>query len=212
MKQVTTAIVLAAAITTTAQAQLQHKDNFTRDTDTGLDWLDLADTAGRSVNQVLSGAGGFTDAGWRLATEVEVFDFLSRHFFNGNASTETIDPYLSDAEFAQAQGLMKCLGALQDVNTPGSVPGTFTDSGLPISAELRGWYEINEPGFAGKARAVVAPLVNANQDEFSKNYASWDAHNFSYNYDRTDIFVGVFMVRDSAGRIRHPKKHRCEPN
>ena len=45
---------------------------ITRDTGTGLDWLDLTATQGRSVNEVLADFGGFVSAGFRYATPVEV--------------------------------------------------------------------------------------------------------------------------------------------
>ena len=39
----------------------------TCDSATGLEWLDLTQTTGFSVNAVLGGAGGFLDAGWTVA-------------------------------------------------------------------------------------------------------------------------------------------------
>jgi hypothetical protein len=54
---------------------------ITRDTETGLDWLDLTETApiefvGPSVNEVLAGAGGWTNRGFRYATTTEVCMFF----------------------------------------------------------------------------------------------------------------------------------------
>ena len=41
--------------------------SVTCDTATGLEWLDLTQSTGYSVNAVLGGAGGFLDAGWMVA-------------------------------------------------------------------------------------------------------------------------------------------------
>ena len=46
---VITLAILVVISSTTAHAELLHKDNYTRDTETGLDWLDLRDTAGYSM-------------------------------------------------------------------------------------------------------------------------------------------------------------------
>lgn len=49
----------------------------TRDTDAGLDWLDVTLTLGIGGAQaVADGAGGWVDAGWRLATTAEVCGFF----------------------------------------------------------------------------------------------------------------------------------------
>ena len=49
----------------------------TRDTATGLDWLDLTETTFLSYADVLAGAGGPTAAGWRHATGDEVCAFFA---------------------------------------------------------------------------------------------------------------------------------------
>lgn len=45
---------------------------ITRDTSTGLDWLDLTATLGKSYNEVDAGFGGFIDQGFSFATESQV--------------------------------------------------------------------------------------------------------------------------------------------
>ncbi len=44
----------------------------TRDTDTGLDWLDLTESTNLSFDQVEADMGGFISDGWRHATGAEV--------------------------------------------------------------------------------------------------------------------------------------------
>jgi hypothetical protein len=50
----------------------------TRDTDLGIDWLDVTLTRTTSPTEVMEGAGGWLDEGWRLATMVEVCSFFGR--------------------------------------------------------------------------------------------------------------------------------------
>jgi len=45
---------------------------LTYDSATGLQWLDLTATLGKSVNEVLGGYGGYIDTGFRYATTAEV--------------------------------------------------------------------------------------------------------------------------------------------
>jgi len=51
-----------------------------RDTDTGLDWLRLGETAGVAMAMILAGHGGWIASGWRYATEDEVCEVLSHLF------------------------------------------------------------------------------------------------------------------------------------
>lgn len=67
---------------------------ITRDTELGLDWLDVTSTTGLGgAPAVLAGAGGWVDEGWRLANEAELCSFLSRA--SGHALTcpgQTYEP------------------------------------------------------------------------------------------------------------------------
>ncbi len=73
--------VLAAGVLVApvAQAELLEVDLntpgdalVTRDTDTGLDWLDLTESTFLSFDQVEADVGGFISDGWRHATGAEV--------------------------------------------------------------------------------------------------------------------------------------------
>ena len=60
-------------IQTYAPIMLSHNDALiTRDTETGLEWLDLSETLGQSINNVRGGYGGYIDLGFRYATTDEV--------------------------------------------------------------------------------------------------------------------------------------------
>jgi hypothetical protein len=53
----------------------------TRDTDSGLEWLDLTLTTNLSWNEVEAGAGGWLAAGWRRATGQEVCGLMGSFGF-----------------------------------------------------------------------------------------------------------------------------------
>lgn len=50
----------------------------TRDTDTGLDWLDLTQTTNLSYDDVVGGAGGWVADGWGYAGTAQVCDLFSK--------------------------------------------------------------------------------------------------------------------------------------
>ena len=49
---------------------------ITRDTRTGLDWLDLTETVGLSLNEILGGAGGWLADGWRYADQTQMCELM----------------------------------------------------------------------------------------------------------------------------------------
>jgi hypothetical protein len=72
-----TALLFIASLGT-AQATLVALGDYTTDTDTGMDWLDLDLTLGMSFNQVNAelGAGGLFE-GWQVATLDQAHTFLT---------------------------------------------------------------------------------------------------------------------------------------
>lgn len=73
-------IAVSLAVSMSANASIVDLGNITRDTDTGLEWLDVTETRGLSFNQVTAkmGKGGIYE-GWRYATMAE-FDQLITDF------------------------------------------------------------------------------------------------------------------------------------
>lgn len=51
-----------------AQAALVDEGQYTLDTDTNIEWLNLTLTQGVSYDSILAGQGGWTAAGWQFAT------------------------------------------------------------------------------------------------------------------------------------------------
>lgn len=60
-----------------------------RDTESGLDWLRLHETAGVNMTAILSGHGGWIGEGWRYATHAEVCQMLSHVFEDADAPSCT---------------------------------------------------------------------------------------------------------------------------
>lgn len=71
------------SLSTNVNAALIEYDTYTLDTTSGLEWLDLAETANRTYDDISSqlGIGGEFE-GWRYATSAEVESFLDE--FGGN--------------------------------------------------------------------------------------------------------------------------------
>lgn len=68
----------ASAILIEADLVSGSGDGFiTRDTDTGLEWLDLTLTLGQSYNNVAGGFGGFTGMGFSFAKQSQVVELVS---------------------------------------------------------------------------------------------------------------------------------------
>ena len=71
--------MVACLLCLPASAFLRDLDTVTRDTDTGLDWLDLTETLGASFNDIVARTGVWRDNGWRHATIDEVCALFVTH-------------------------------------------------------------------------------------------------------------------------------------
>lgn len=78
--------LLGLAWTAQSHATLISYGDFTRDTATGLDWLDVNLTSGLSYNAVASGAGGYVPNGWRYATGSQI-DALALRYIGSPEQT-----------------------------------------------------------------------------------------------------------------------------
>ena len=71
--------IASLLIAMSSSATLIDLGVVTRDTDTGLDWLDLTESGGIGYDGVAFGFGGFLADGWQIANEAQVCDLLSNH-------------------------------------------------------------------------------------------------------------------------------------
>ena len=118
--------VLASSVVTPASAALVDFGNRTLDTSTGLEWLDLTASSGRSASYVAGqfGSGGVFE-GYRFATGAEVQAF----FASAGVSLGT-----SEANFAPSSVLLGLIGVTQSLvfsfGTYDAAFGYHVDPGL----------------------------------------------------------------------------------
>lgn len=124
--------LLALLFTVSANAAILDLGNITRDTSTGLEWLDLTETVGRShidISQNLLPGEEF--AGWRYATESEV-QVLWQNFGLEAGTTEVVlvADTVQYAAFVSAVttlgNIHKDAGVIFDFGTVG-ITGTLVD-------------------------------------------------------------------------------------
>jgi hypothetical protein len=113
----------------------------TRDTETGLDWLDLGGvTTNLSYDAIQGGAGGWLASGWRYATQSEVCALFVDHT---EATTCNFDSGLI-LEPLQARNLFGLLGSTGAIVT-----------GAMVDFIVAGLYDDGTGGAAGEARIDV---------------------------------------------------------
>lgn len=179
-------IALAAIVLHTSCAQASFIDldwsnpddgRITLDTKTGLEWLDLSATIGRSYDEVRLEAGpGGEFVGFRHATDVEVRNLWE------NAGIPIIDDFAYyAANFVPVQGLMNHIGITWDLSYPWDPATTQIAIGLANDTSgLSGW-----PTF----------LRLDKYDDPSLQLASACFRCGYYSPDGSDPHVGHWMVR-----------------
>ena len=110
---------------------------LTRDSATGLDWLDLTESTNLSVNDIQGGAGGYVDMGFRYATIEEL------HGLRNAAGSSTSDITLT---------LVNHLGCTRTCNPPyGFGEGFlyFHHSEEPYRLATYGYFNLGEGDYGG---------------------------------------------------------------
>ncbi|MDQ8183179.1 VPDSG-CTERM sorting domain-containing protein [Pelagicoccus sp. SDUM812005] len=170
-----TLLALALAFSSfQAQAVLIDNGDYTTDTETGLDWLDMSFTIGKTYNDVLSATTGGSLSGWRFATTSE-FDALISSAV-GSIYTPTASGNDSSI-LVQMQNLVSLLGYTYSWTTTSEYTVGFVDSSSLSFADARQFGYNNPNGF-------VRPASNTN----------WDA---SKDDDVFSSYRGSFLLRSS---------------
>ena len=116
-----TALLLCGSVASVS-AEMVEMDLFeqndgliTRDTSTGLDWLDPTVTVGLSYNEVLANAGGWFGMGFRFATSAEVCALFSQ-YAAAPSPCPTFEGAHEESElpFATLDPLLDLFGATSD--------------------------------------------------------------------------------------------------
>lgn len=168
------ALVSLAAFALQAQASLIDFGTYTKDSSTGLDWLDMSFTDGLSYNQVSTAIAGGSLNGWRFATSSE-FDGL----INSAVGAPYVAIHSDTAILTQMQALVSLLGSTYDDGNAGSTYAYtvgYVDSTSLASAHAR-QFGYHVPG------GYVRPASDPSWDN-SKTYVS--------------TFQGSFLVRSAT--------------
>ncbi len=141
-------VASADLIVGTCQGEAATK--ITCDTETGFEWLDLAETVGYSINEVWAGAGDFLADGWTVATGSQVDDL----FYSAGAIGPLPAPngFSTDPEnIAAFELLEQTLGLTRtDIGiglTYNVEPQCLSCTGLGLVSAP--FYALYEPGFVG---------------------------------------------------------------
>ncbi len=172
-------------------------DNLiTRDTETGLDWLDLTVTRNLSINQVLNGASGnnFIGDGWRYASIIDVHTFLNNAGLSLGAFTGATAYYIYETNPVQLIALMEIF-TLLGVN--------YNDG---IASRTWGWaapFDEKNPYTGQCENSSVA--LNLNYNSGYSGYRgvivfndSMDGINSGYGVNSHQPQFGSFLIRDTA--------------
>jgi len=174
------ALLLLTCLAQPAAAALLGLDLFdagdqlaTRDTESGLDWLDVTATQGMSFDAVSAGAGGWTPLGWRHATTAEVCGLLDHA-----GSAPVTCPGLSFLAGAAGDPILALLGMTiqKEVEFP---------DGTHVLRQLWAQFDYSE-ALAPAPTGLVELSVDTNPSGSIQTYVSAQA----YYADRGSVHFG----------------------
>lgn len=165
-----------------SHATIVDLGTITRDTETGLDWLDVTETRGLSYNQVTAqmGVGGAYE-GWRYATASEV-DLLITHF--GYTRISFCNYGVTHCDFnlsgdrISVENIIKTLGDTRDA----------------VLDEIGHEYDTNDLGAAGVQALINEYLPNPGNSTTTTVSAIED-------FEYVDRVTGLF-ASDSNDRVK----------
>jgi len=186
-------MALSCNVSATTIVSIVDHGTYVSDTVTGLDWLDITETAGWSYNQVVGemGSGGAFE-GWSYATRAQVSTLFDA--FGGDSD------YYSNTWSTQNNGLLEAIGPLMgDLGceirgcTPGDGLSHFITADIATAADEGG----KPPGTieAGEHwSAVVYDYVTPHDTSFEE-YVSISQLTEADDY--SDLEFGSALIRTS---------------
>jgi hypothetical protein len=168
-------LVMGLSFVSVGHAAIIDNGDFTTDTDTGLDWLDLTKTSNRSYDDISSKLGvGQEFEGWRYATQAEV-QTLWKNMGVTNGTNIPID--VSDTVQYEA--------FIDAVNLLGN---TFNEHSDEV-------YDYGAAGLTGDLRNSCCPLLNGMyHNRSSTQTAVYSVNNTSVYKYTTQPFLGSYLV------------------
>lgn len=199
----------AVSLSTSAHAAMQKGDWISSgdnkvavDTDTGLEWLTLDNTKGKSISEVVSqlGAGG-QYAGWRLPTESEVFELTKKMYGSmiGHINTDT--SYNSDIVWAwKGDGRQQALFNYFDLMGLTKYVQGRDQYGANYSYWSYGIHLNDNPGTGNQSSEVLFSGAYSFRSINSRDhfYAYTGLSGSTYTKDFKDLNTGVYLVSDGG--------------
>lgn len=208
----TIALLAALVITlsTSAHAALQKGDwlvagdqKVAIDTDTGLEWLTLNNTKGKSINDVVAQleAGGAYE-GWRLPTESEVFT-LTQKLYGYTVGQNNQDTSYNSGVVWEWKGGARQNAILSYANMLGltSYVQGYDGNGTNYTYRSYGLYLNSNPGVGTQTNQVLFSGVYTFRSINSRDhfYAYSGLNHTSYaTADKKYADVGVYLVSDGG--------------
>ena len=185
MKKLTILAAVTLLFSTSAHAVLIDAGNITQDTGTGLEWLDLTESTGFSLDDVLGGAGGFLADGWNVAHVLDVDQLFL------NAGWDGVDNVADNGNPATLVVVNTLLGLLGNTST-----------GTPLFGE--GWALTDLPGRVSRpfyeAEGFVQGFgrIACTSDGFAQRPGDGTVNfaNCGMPSDTSFDFIGVYLNRN----------------
>jgi hypothetical protein len=200
------AACVAVAFAAPAQGALIQNGMITTDTESGLEWLNLAETKGLSYNQA---AAAFLPAGWRFATTVEVNDVRVKAglFPNGLYQPPPGLPELYQPLHANALTFVGLFGTTfsgSGVDECGFDNYQFVQCdgalGFTTAVDPQYAYISTVAGYSSPASAMSGLLYLVDlRDPFPG-----DPSFVHFDYDTGISTVGSWLVKESAPAVPEP--------
>lgn len=182
-----------ALASVTANAALIDNDTYTTDALSGLDWLDVTASMGRSYNDVSSefGSGGDFE-GWRYATGLEFNDLVRNTA--GDTVTSSGRSYLSETgHVGAADVLTELLGSTLDAGR--ALDGLGTWDSAHGYAEGAGWdFTMGILSYNFDAERMYVAIIDDNDEAGQLDY-SFAQHSQMLRHV-SNFDVGSYLVRD----------------
>jgi hypothetical protein len=189
-------LIALALLSNIAFAEFYDRGRYITDPVSGLDWIKLDETLGRTYAQVAAGAGGFLEDDWRIAQAHELEDLL------GRVTQIPSDAQVPSPNLDATLDFIQCLGATIYFNIEGVRPVRFTDDGLPVQLSSIATYDDLDGDRVGLASVMVR---FADSDPDLSGTVRWVVLKDFWIASEYGHQLAVFLVRETRDLSRGPK-------
>lgn len=195
------------AALTTGSWKTANDNKTVIDSTSGLEWLRLNNTTNKSINEILAQTGpGGAYAGWRLATETEVFGLVSQVYGNtlGWTQQETsyslTNLYVPRGDYRQQayNSWANLMGLSYFADGSNSYEGGYWSDRYSVGIYL------NEEYTPGVTTGQYAQVLYAGGYSHlggvqARDYVGfYEGYNLTYTKDSKNSSVGVYLVSDGG--------------